>query len=139
MGIERIKLGPKSALLDRAASGLLEAARKVPEKAGRVGDQPLPDVGQKSVFAAIRTFLDEREATGIRRYGRSLETFNSRDAFRDLLEELADGMLYAQQARMEHQAVVEALLELYRAWRGFPGQGLNEALMLAGKLEEHHR
>jgi hypothetical protein len=83
-----------------------------PERAGREGDQELPVRGARSVFAEVRRDLDSREAVGVRRYGRSLETFNGRDACRDLEEELLDGIVYAKQVRLEYFAVVEALLAL---------------------------
>jgi hypothetical protein len=83
-----------------------------PERAGREGDQALPVRGARSVFAEVRRDLDAREAVGVRRYGLSLETFNGRDACRDLEEELLDGIVYAKQVRLEYFAVVEALLAL---------------------------
>jgi hypothetical protein len=111
--------------------------RPVPERAGREGDQPLPVVGSESVFARIRAKLDEREKLGITRYGRSLETFNGRDAHRDELEEFVDGYLYREQSSAEHRAVVEALLALAR---NFPRPAYSEvvkaALALADKLKE---
>lgn len=111
----------------------------MPERAGREGDQPLPTLGGESVFTEVRRRLNEREATGIRRYGRSLETFNGRSACRDLQEELLDGLAYATQVEMEHRAVVEALLVLARAHvPSLPRPTLGEmdaALGLAQKLE----
>lgn len=113
--------------------------RRMPERAGREGDQALPVPGVQSVFAEVRRRLDEREALGIKRYGKSLETFNGRDAFRDLEDELLDGLNYATQARMEHRSVVEALVVLARAHRpSLPrpsGAEVDAALALAAKLE----
>lgn len=116
-----------------------------PERAGREGDQPLPAPGAASVFAEIRRRLEqlfgEREATGVRRYGRSLETFNGRDAFLDLEQELLDGVAYATQARMEHQAVVAALITLAKALleQGGPPRAATDAeraaMDLAARLE----
>lgn len=113
----------------------------LPERAGREGDQALPEVGAQSVFAVVRQRLDEREALGVKRYGRSLETFNGRNAFRDLQDELLDGLNYATQAEMETRAIVHALLVLARAARG-GSPSLEErdaALALAEKLEEQAR
>jgi hypothetical protein len=109
-----------------------------PERAGREGDQALPVVGASSVFAEVRRRLDEREATGVRRYGRSLETFNGRDACRDLEDELLDGLAYATQVRIEHHAIVEALMVLASAVRRLrPALSPPEraAVDLAEKLE----
>jgi hypothetical protein len=112
-----------------------------PERAGREGDQALPEVGAESVFAVVRQRLDEREALGIKRYGRSLETFNGRNAFRDLQDELLDGLNYATQAEMEHRAVVCALLALASVYRAHElprpaGSEVDAALALAAKLEK---
>lgn len=106
-----------------------------PERAGREGDQALPTPGAQSVFAEVRRRLGEREAIGIRRYGTTLETFNDRDAGRDLEDELLDALAYATQARLEHAAVVEALLVLSRGF-GQPASDVERAaLELAAKLE----
>lgn len=109
----------------------------IPERAGREGDQALPSVGRQSVFAERRRRLDEREAIGIKRYGRSLETFNGRDALRDLVDELDDAANYATQVRLEHQAVVEALCALGRKVRGelIDEQLVAASLELVGTLE----
>ncbi len=114
-----------------------------PEREGREGDQPLPIVGQASVFAEVRRRIDEREATGIRRYGRSLETFNGRDACRDLEDELLDGLAYATQLRLEQAAIVDALLVLATLARTRNGErplsdAENAAFTLAELLEELH-
>jgi hypothetical protein len=110
--------------------------RPVPERAGRAGDQALPTPGAQSVFAEVRRRLDEREAIGIKRYGVSLQTFNGRDAFRDLEDELLDGLNYATQARMEHRAVVTALVALAGYYRtGLPTPAVTAAVELAEKLE----
>lgn len=71
-----------------------------------MSEQPMPKVGGASVTEAIIAFLREREAKGIATYGRSLETFNGRDATRDLLEELIDALQYAMQWRMERSSLL---------------------------------
>jgi hypothetical protein len=115
-----------------------------PERAGREGDQDLPVAGRESVFAELRRDLDERrneldarESTGIRRYGTSLETFNGRDVYRDLGEELFDARAYLKQAELQYRAVVEAVKVLTRHARGEPvtGPELFAALELGRVLQ----
>jgi hypothetical protein len=67
----------------------------------RPGDQPLPTEGQLNVQDALIRHIEQRRKLGIERYGRPLQTFNGRDALRDLLDELLDGATYAMQVRME--------------------------------------
>ena len=132
---------------NQRASGVLAesaAPSRDPERADRPGDQPLPTPGSQSVFAEVRRRLDEREATGVRRYGRSLETFNGRDAALDLEEELFDGLAYVTQLRLEHAAVVDALVTLAR-WIDDTadvvpsGGGVEAAMALAAKLDRRPR
>lgn len=66
--------------------------------------QPLPTPGQQNVFDALIAALRAREAQGIATYGRSLETFNGRDALRDAFEESCDQTLYLLQALLERDA-----------------------------------
>jgi hypothetical protein len=113
--------------------------RPLPERHGREGDQALPVVGVESVFAEMRRRINEREAIGVKRYGRSLETFNGRDAGRDLEDELLDALAYATQLRLERRALAEALRALaghVRGGRAPAAAGTVEAaLELAQKLE----
>ncbi|MFE0490152.1 hypothetical protein [Streptomyces griseoaurantiacus] len=67
----------------------------------RPGDQPLPAEGQENVQDALIAHIRQRKALGVQRYGRPLQTFNGRDAVRDLLEELLDGATYAMQVQLE--------------------------------------
>jgi len=75
-------------------------------------EQPLPRAGARSVTAAVRALLDERERKGIATYGRSLETFNGRDCLRDLAEELIDAVQYTEQWRLERAALRQAIRDL---------------------------
>lgn len=88
----------------------------------RPGDQPLPTEGQESVQDALIAEIEARKALGVSRYGRALQTFNGRDALRDLLDELLDGATYAMQVRMEVAAVqkrIDAALAQHHAdWDG---------------------
>lgn len=52
-------------------------------------------------LAAIRALLEERKRVGLERYASLLQANNGRDARRDLLEELADGIVYAHQVQVE--------------------------------------
>jgi hypothetical protein len=123
-----------------------------PERAGREGDQDLPVAGRESVFAELRRRveqahaeelrrIDAREATGVKRYARSLETFNGRDAGRDLEEELLDGLAYATQLRLERNALAEAVKVLTRHARREPvtGPELFAALELGRVLQDLHQ
>ena len=82
----------------------------------RPGDQPLPRPGSvevqsvvidelirydSDVFDRLAVEVAERREVGISRYGSPLMTHNGRDACRDLLDELLDGVVYAAQVRME--------------------------------------
>ena len=89
-----------------------------PERSGREGDQPLPVPGQGDIIAELIGLLEERRATGVRRYGRPLQAFNGRDASRDLEEELLDAAAYARQSGRERAATDLALVTLARRARG---------------------
>jgi hypothetical protein len=77
-------------------------------------DNPLP--GEKAVTPQARVefirMLAEREKQGIATYGRSLETFNGRDALRDIKEELIDAWQYLIQLEMERDALREQCRQL---------------------------
>lgn len=64
---------------------------------------PGPGVADASERAreVLIALLDSRQRVGLERYGRPLETWNGRDAMRDLLEELIDALQYAVQVQME--------------------------------------
>jgi hypothetical protein len=53
------------------------------------------------VLNAVRDLLAERKRVGLERYGSLLQAHNGRDARRDLLEELADAVVYAHQIQVE--------------------------------------
>jgi hypothetical protein len=48
--------------------------------------------------------VHDRVELGLQRYGTKLQTFNGRDALRDLTEELLDGVFYAFQMQLEQKA-----------------------------------
>lgn len=82
----------------------------------RPGDQPLPTEGQENVQDALIEHIQARKVLGVQRYGRPLQTFNGRDALKDLLDELLDGATYAMQVRMEIAATqgrIDRALELH--------------------------
>jgi hypothetical protein len=72
-------------------------------------DQPLPTPGAVNVTPVARglflTMLLDREVKGIQTYGRSLETFNGRNAVRDALEEVVDAFQYLVQIQLEREAM----------------------------------
>lgn len=72
--------------------------------------QPLPTPGAVNVTPIARglflTMLLDREIKGIEQYGRSLETFNGRNAIRDALEEVVDAFQYLTQIQLEHDALI---------------------------------
>jgi hypothetical protein len=107
-----------------------------PERAGREGDQVLPVEGIGDVIEELRARLAQRKVLGVRRYGRALQAFNGRDAFRDAEDELLDQYVYLTQVRGEHRAVVAALIVLGRFVRdGTGSDAVMEAVRLAEKLE----
>lgn len=73
--------------------------------------QPRPNDGE-SMHDAVIAQLEERKRIGIERYSTILQTFNGRDAGRDLIEELADAMVYAMQLQRENEQLRAALHEL---------------------------
>lgn len=70
----------------------------------REGDQILPVSGHEDVFEALISLLRERQQTGIRRYGHSLQTFNGRNVLRDWFEERLDEEAYFMQLLLQIQA-----------------------------------
>lgn len=64
---------------------------------------PVP--GKQLVTQAVITDLQERERVGIQRYGRTLETFNGREALLDAYEEVLDLAQYIKQVLMEDDAI----------------------------------
>jgi hypothetical protein len=83
----------------------------------RPGDQPLPvpndrpsihdlvleDLEQMHLDGPASLILLSRRQLGLDRYDSLLQAFNNRDAFRDLVEELADASVYARQLIEEHK------------------------------------
>jgi hypothetical protein len=96
----------------KGESKQLGALPVVPERAGRAGDQPLPEAGRQNVVDDLVAHLRARIELGVKRYGRPLETFNGRDAHRDELEEFVDGWIYRWQARMERAQLEAEVVEL---------------------------
>jgi hypothetical protein len=82
-----------------------------------MSEQLKPKAGKEDVTEALIAHLRKRQAKGRAEYGRSLETFNGRDAGRDLLEELLDGAQYAMQLQLE-RAALEAELARWKAALG---------------------
>lgn len=114
---------------------------ELPEKAGRASDQPLPVDGVgEGMHQRISRLLLERAEVGLRRYGKPLQAFNGRDVFRDLQEELLDGLAYSEQAKVEWDSTLEALITLGQHARGDKVEPvkLNAAMLLFEKLEALH-
>lgn len=63
----------------------------------------MPTPGQVDVTESLIAFLRERQTRGIATYGRSLQTFNGRNAVQDLREELVDAAQYATQWLLERE------------------------------------
>lgn len=87
----------------------------------RPGDQPLPvtdDPAAPGAHDAVIALLSARKQVGLSRYGTTLQPHNGRRTARDLVEELADGIVYAQTLEAE----VNDLEELLTRWvREYPG------------------
>lgn len=113
-----------------AASGLLQEGRfycqfcgattdhRAPESEDRMTMHdfeqapPIETAGSRDVFARIAGEFAERNAKGIETYGRTLTTFNGRDALRDAREEVLDTYVYLTQLAMEIEAKDAALRDL---------------------------
>lgn len=74
-------------------------------------EQPLPtaSTGPSMHDLAVEE-LAARKAIGLVRYGQPLQAMNGRDAVRDTIEELADGLAYALQIREERRLLLEELV-----------------------------
>lgn len=98
-------------------------------------EQPRPVPGQRSVTKAVIQDLLEREKQGMRTYGRSLETFNGRNALLDAYEECLDLAQYLKQRLLE-EAEIEANYEasgiVTQGVKGF----LEEVLGPGGKIRD---
>lgn len=68
----------------------------------------VPEVVQGEVVDLLR----ERDELGRNEYGESLTTWNGRPVHRDLIEELADALQYAVQARLEREDLEHELRAL---------------------------
>ena len=99
--------------------------------------QPLPITTKKSVDVAVEVAADlkkaglsdiaedveARIAIGERKYGKRLQSFNGRDALKDLYDELLDALNYSKQLQLEDKdggRVFEELVQLVstvkKAW-----------------------
>lgn len=78
--------------------------------------QPLPTPGAVDVTPVARaTFLRmllDREAEGIKTYGRTLQTNNGRDALTDALEEAIDLWQYLVQLGLERESLISEIARL---------------------------
>jgi hypothetical protein len=74
-------------------------------------EQPRPTGGGDPVLPSLVAQLETRRALGRVRYGTELTTANGRNPYRDMLDELLDALQYLEQARMEHVALVAAVLD----------------------------
>lgn len=75
-------------------------------------EQPLPARGQVDVTEALIAHLRERQAKGIEKYGRPLETFNGRDMLLDAFQESLDQSQYLLGKILEGDELVRLLREL---------------------------
>lgn len=101
----------------------------------REGDQPLPvpNDGESMHDRAIAR-MQERKEIGLRRYDSLLQIGNGRDFLRDLSDELADALAYAEGLR----AIVEkikALPEEKGQVAGYYLDAINDVLGLFGQPE----
>jgi hypothetical protein len=97
---------------DLARSDLKEELRQL--HAGTPGDE-YAQADVPAIRAAITT-LEARKRLGLDRYQSLLQAGNGRDCLRDLLEEIADGVVYARQwlAETGCHAAFEAYTGLLR-------------------------
>lgn len=82
-------------------------------------DQPPPQPGTTPIFPLVIADLQAREAKGIATYGRSLESWNGRDALWDAYEEALDLAVYLRQVIEERQSAryVADLEREVQVWR----------------------
>lgn len=100
------------------------------------GDWPGPTTAQDMAIEGI----EQRKAIGLERYGTLLYPFNSRDMFRDLLEECQDAIVYAHGYLAEREAMADRMaaakqkiLELIELCRNVGADGVQKEL--AGVLD----
>lgn len=60
-----------------------------------------PLLARRENAGQLDALFAERRAKGLEAYGHPLSTWNGRDALKDAFEELADAVLYFEQARLE--------------------------------------
>lgn len=73
-----------------------EEAATVEPLRQREGDQRLPEPnGWPGAHSVAIRFMQARQDLGLRRYGSALQPFSGRDGLKDLIDELADGLVYA--------------------------------------------
>ncbi len=65
--------------------------------------EPAPQPGQQDVTSEVIKDLQERSATGEKKYGTRLQTFNGRKALVDLYQELLDACQYIKQELLERE------------------------------------
>ena len=68
-------------------------------------NQQQPTPGKEGMTQLVIADLLEREKRGIAKYGRTLETFNGRNALQDAYEEALDLAQYLKQGIMEQKDV----------------------------------
>lgn len=98
-------------------AALEEGRDRMPERANRPGDQPLPTTNDQAYIQDLAIAdIEERRQVGIRRYGTALQPFNNRDAFRDAYEEVLDLLLYLRQVRVERDEMYIHAAALWQWW-----------------------
>lgn len=99
----------------------IPTSHPVPERANRPGDQPLPTTNERPYIQdLVIADVEERRQVGIKRYGTALQALNNRDAYRDLYEEMLDGLLYMRQVREERDEMYTHAAALWH-WFGAAG------------------
>jgi hypothetical protein len=75
----------------------------VPNDRPSIHDLVMEDLEGMNLDGPATLILLSRRQLGLERYNSLLQAFNQRDAFRDLVEELADAVVYARQLIEEHR------------------------------------
>jgi hypothetical protein len=82
-------------------------------------EEPLPIMGKRKVqLPALLEFakvLFEQWRKGKEKYGHDLETFNGRNVYNDIKQELADAWVYVVQAEMENKELRRRLRDKDKA------------------------
>lgn len=74
-------------------------------------NQPVPN-DTKAIWDLVKKDIEDRNETGIKKYGTALQAFNGRNSLIDAYQEALDLVVYLRQAIEEKKEMVEFLSKL---------------------------